>query len=254
MASTNSWLIFPKPNLQPKLRLFCFPYAGAGASVFYSWSNKLPSDIEVCAVQLPGRESRIAETPFTRLDPLIEALTPVLAPNLELPFAFFGHSVGALICFELACQLRRQKLPTPLHLFVSARRAPQIPLSQFPVHQLPEPAFVERIRHFSGTPWEVLQNPELMSLFLPILRADLAINETYVYQPEAPLSSSISAFGGFYDPEVTMEELDAWRDLTSSNFSLLMFPGDHFFIKSETNALLAAISEDLSRMIQSEHL
>lgn len=189
------------------------------------------------------------ESPFSRVEPLSEALAEIFLDHLELPFAFFGHSVGALISFELARKLRERQLPTPLHLFVSARRAPQIPKPKSPVHQLPDPAFVESVRRYSGTPQQVLQDPELRSLFLPILRADLAVDETYVYLPQAPLDCSISALGGLCDPEVNMEELEAWREQTTKKFTLFMFPGDHFFLKQYRDALLTVISQDLSPII-----
>ncbi len=256
MVTTNSnfWLTCPRPNPQARLRLFGFPYAGAGASIFRTWQNELLPDVEVCAVQLPGRETRLRESPFTHVSPLIETLAQVLPPYLDLPFAFFGHSMGALVSFELARQLRRQKVPSPLHLFVSGRRAPQVPNPYSPIHQLPDAAFVEELRRYNGTSQVVLQNSELRSLFLPILRADLAVNETYVYMPEAPLDCSISAFGGLQDGEASRKELAAWRDQTSRTFTLRMFPGDHFFLKRERDALLRVISQDLSRIATDQRL
>ncbi|MBE9169281.1 thioesterase [Pleurocapsales cyanobacterium LEGE 06147] len=248
MVTPNFWLTCPRPNPQAHLRLFCFPYAGAGASVFRSWSDELSLDVEVYAVQLPGRETRLRESPFTRISPLIETLAQVLLPYLDLPFAFFGHSMGALVSFELARQLRRQKSPSPLHLFVSSRRAPQLPNPYLSIHHLPDTALIEELHRYNGTPQAVLQDPELRSLFLPLLRADLAVIETYIYMSEAPLDCSISAFGGLQDREASRKELAAWRDQTSKTFTLRMFPGDHFFLKRERYALLRVISQDLRRI------
>ena len=245
MINTNPWINCPKPNPQARLRLFCFPYAGTGASTFRTWSDQLPPDIEVCPVQLPGREKRLSEPLFTHLSPLVKILALILLPYLDRPFAFFGHSMGALVSFELTRKLRHHKAPSPMHLFVSGRRAPQIPNPDPPIHQLPDNAFVGELRRYNGTPEAVLQNPELRSLFLPILRADLAINETYTYISEAPLDCPISAFGGLQDKEVSRKELDAWRDQTNTTFSLSMFPGDHFFLKREPDALWQAISQSL---------
>lgn len=242
---TNPWLIYPKPNPKAYLRLFCFPYAGGGASIFRAWSIQLPPDIEVCSVQLPGRESRLKEPLFTNLSPLIDTLTPALLPHLDRPFAFFGHSVGALICFEVARQLRRLQHKNPLHLFISGRRAPQLPALEPPSHQLADAEFLEELRRYNGTPGNVLQNVELMNLFLPILRADLAINETYIYEHEAPLDCSISVFGGLEDGKVSRDSLAAWSKQTDGTFNLRMFPGDHFFLKSQQEALLQAICQDL---------
>lgn len=250
MVTTNCWLTCPKPNPQAHLRLFCFPYAGAGASAFRSWVDKLSLlNVEVCAVQLPGRETRLRESPFTRISPLVEALARVLLPYLDLPFAFFGHSMGALVSFELARQLRRQQSPSPLHLFVSSRRAPQLPNPYSSIHHLPDAAFIKELYRYNGTPQAVLEDPELRLLFLPLLRADLAVNETHVYTPEAPLNCSISAFGGLEDREASRNELDAWRVQTSKTFTLRMFPGDHFFLKKERDALLQVISQDLRRIV-----
>ena len=123
---------------QTCFRLFCFPYAGGGASIFRTWPERLPPDIEVCAIQLPGREDRFGEPTFENLSSVIDVLADVLCPYTDFPFAFFGHSLGALISFELTRRLRRQKTPCPMQLFVSGHRAPQIPDPDPPIHQLPD--------------------------------------------------------------------------------------------------------------------
>ncbi len=146
-------------------------------------------------MQLPGRESRLRDPCFTGLEPLVQALPPYL----DMPYAFFGHSLGALIGFELARALVRESRPGPVHLFVSDHSAPQIQNPDPPIHQLPEPDFIKKLRHLNGTPGEVLQHAELMALLLPVLRADFAINETYVYIPGSLLDCPISAFGGLQD-------------------------------------------------------
>ncbi|MBW4636535.1 MAG: putative thioesterase [Iphinoe sp. HA4291-MV1] len=246
MKANNSWIIRSKSKHQlPLLRLFCIPYAGGHASIFHHWANQLPPNIEVCAIQLPGREKRLKEQPFTHLLPLIQSLAPVLLPDLDIPFAIFGHSTGALISFELARQLRHQKAPNPVYLFVSASRAPQLPITEPPIHQLPDAAFIEKLSRYQGTPEEILINPELMEIFLPTLRADLAINETYIYSHEPPIDYPISAFGGLQDKEVSRDDLAAWCDQTHSTFTLRMFPGNHFFLHSDHQALLSSISQDL---------
>ena len=245
MTAKTPWLACPRPNPQARLRLFCFPYAGAGASVFYPWSSQLPGDIELWAVQPPGRENRLREALLTRLSPLVQTLAPILNPYLDRPFVLFGHSVGALVSFALARELRRQNYPLPKHLFVSGRRAPQTPALRPPIHQLPDAAFVAELRRYNGTPEVILQNRELLELFLPILRADLAISETYSYVPEAPLNFPISAFGGLEDEGVSRDRLAAWEEQSDRGFTLQMFPGGHFFFKSKPEALLKAISQQL---------
>ncbi len=243
------WIVRPKPNPQAFLRLFCFPYAGGGASVFRAWPDDLPAGVEVCSVQLPGRESRLKEPLFTRLPPLVQTLARVLRSYMNMPFAFFGHSVGTLVSFELARELRRQSAPGPLYLFVAGRWAPQIPDPDPPIHQLPEPEFREELRRFNGTPELVLQHNELMSLLLPTLRADFEINETYAYTADEPLDCPIFAFGGLQDVKVSQEGLAAWRAHTRSNFKLRLFPGDHFFLHSARTLVLQALSQDLIQLL-----
>lgn len=244
----DTWIVRPQPNPQAHLRLFCFPFAGGSALAFRLWSNSLPKTIELCAVELPGRGKRLNEAAFTNIKPLVEALASALLPSFDKPFAFFGHSLGALVSFELARLLRRNYNFLPVHLFVSGRRAPQIPLKNPPIHNLPEPAFMEELRRLNGTPAAVLENAELMQLLLPILRADFAVNETYNYTNEPPLECPISAFGGLQDSEASCDELEAWAVQTSSSFSLQMFPGDHFFISSAQLLLLQSITQQLNTL------
>ncbi len=248
----NSWIPYSKPNSHLPLRLFCFPYAGAGASIFCPWTAQLAPDIEVVPVQLPGRENRLSEPLFTQISPLVEALSYHLLPYCDRPFALFGHSVGALVAFEFARYLRRHDYHQPLHLFISGREAPQLRPSSPPIHPLPDPEFIEKLRQYNGMPDTLLQNPELMALFIPILRADLAINENYNYYSEAPLNYPISAFAGLDDCEATQEEMAPWSQETCHQFTLNLVPGDHFFIKSQPLPILAAIFQKLTGVIKPE--
>ena len=241
----DSWIIRRKPNPQARLRLFCFPYAGGGVSIFRVWPDGLPTDVEVCAVQIPGRGTRLMELPFTRLSPLIHALAEALSPFFDKPFAFFGHSLGALMSFELARRLRRQYGVQPVCLFISADRAPQIPNRDPLTYNLPEGEFLTELRRLKGTPGELLEDEELMQIMLPVLRADFAVYETYEYSTEPPLNCPISAFGGLQDQRVSRGDLEAWRDQTTVSFSLRMFPGDHFFLNTAQPALLQALSQNL---------
>jgi medium-chain acyl-[acyl-carrier-protein] hydrolase len=207
----------------------------------------LPADVEVCPVQLPGRGTRLTEPPFTQLSRLVQALAEALFPLLDKPFAFFGHSLGALVSFELARQLRRQHGVgvQPVHLFVSADRAPQIPYRDLPIHSLPEGQFLVELRRLKGTPREALEDEELMQSMLPVLRADFAVYETYVFSTEPPLNCPISTYGGLQDHKVSRGDLEAWRDQTSVSFSLRMFPGDHFFLNTTQPVLLRVLSQEL---------
>lgn len=243
----DSLITCPKPIPQASLRLFCFPYAGASSLVFRSWSNSLPSSVEVCPIELPGRGTQMRLAPFSQLEPLVHCIACALLPHLDKPFGFFGHSMGALISFELTRLLRQKYGTIPVHLFLSGRRAPQILNSKPPIHNLPEPAFIEELRILNGTPEAVLENAELMQLLLPILRADFAVLETYVYTEQPPLACSITAFGGLQDQEVNLEEIEAWRQQTSGSFSLHMLPGDHFFINSHQLFLMEILAHELAR-------
>jgi medium-chain acyl-[acyl-carrier-protein] hydrolase len=244
-TALDSWIACRKPSPQARLRLFCFPYAGGGVSIFRAWSDGLPADVEVCPIQLPGRGTRLMEPPFARLSPLIQALAEALFPLLDIPFAFFGHSLGALISFELARQLRRQHAVQPVRLFISADRAPQIPNRDPAIHSLPEREFLVEVCRLNGTPRKVLEDDELRQIMLPLLRADFAVYETYGYSTEPPLNCPISAFGGLQDQRVNRGDLEAWREQTSSSFSLRMFPGDHFFLNTTQASLLGALSQEL---------
>jgi medium-chain acyl-[acyl-carrier-protein] hydrolase len=246
-----SWLVRSQGAEPAVLRLFCFPYAGGGASVFRKWSMALPDAVEICAVQLPGRETRLNERPFSCLMSLVEDMSESLLPYLDRPFAFFGHSVGALIAFELARRLRRREGLVPVHLFVSGSSAPQVPNVESPIHCLPETEFLNRLRRFNGTPPEVFEHRELMDLLTPVLRADFALRETYEYASEPPLSCPISAFGGVEDLDVPLPHIEAWRKETDRTFRLHEFPGDHFFIHAAQERVLERLSQTLKELVGS---
>jgi medium-chain acyl-[acyl-carrier-protein] hydrolase len=245
---SNPWVTCPEPQPQADFRLLCFPYAGGKASIFLSWPDGLPSTIEVCSVQLPGRGSRFSEPAFTNLRALIKTMAAPLLPYLDKPFALFGHSLGALIAFELARHLRRDYDLKPIQLFVSGCRAPQLGRLHPPMSALPESELIATLRRLTGTPEPVLQNAELMQLLTPILRADFTLTETYVYTAEAPLDCPISAFGGREDMLVSQDSLEAWNEQTGQAFKLRMLPGDHFFLNTAQSSLLQAIDEAIRRL------
>jgi medium-chain acyl-[acyl-carrier-protein] hydrolase len=225
--------------------LFCFPYAGGGSLAFRTWANDLSPSVAVCPANLPGRERRLSETPFTHTQSLVEAIAEAILPYLDMPFAFFGHSMGAIISFELARHLRRRGGPMPSHIFVSGRRAPQLKVKDSVTYNLPEAEFAEELRRLNGTPRAVLENAELMQLVIPLLRADFEVCQTYQYTDEPPLNCPISAFGGLQDQEVSSEMVEAWREQTNGPFRMWMLPGDHFFINSAQPHLLRILSQQL---------
>jgi medium-chain acyl-[acyl-carrier-protein] hydrolase len=246
----DHWVTCPRPNPTAHLRLFFFPYAGAGSTSYYAWSHLFPLEIEPYLVHLPGRDKRIKEPPFMECVPLAESLALGLLPFLDKPFSFFGHSMGGLVCFEVARQLRRRYSLLPVHLFASGRLPPHLPDSRPKLHLLPEMEFLSAIQvRYGALPQVVLEDQELLKLFLSILRADLTLVENYQYIDEAALECSVTVFGGLQDDTVTHEELLAWREQTNAQFDVKMLPGDHFFVQGSRLKIAQAINEDLGRFI-----
>jgi medium-chain acyl-[acyl-carrier-protein] hydrolase len=244
LTATDRWFPFLRPRPGAEVRLFCFPYAGGGASVFRDWAGRLPGHVEVCPVQLPGRETRFREPAFTRLAPLVEALAKSLPPKLDRPFAFFGHSMGALVAFELGRRLQRDHGLQPTRLFVSGCAAPQSRAPGKTIHALPTAEFREELHRLNGTPAAILDNDELMELLLPTLRADCSLCETYTYVAGPILTFPITALGGLGDDTVSRQDLDAWGEQTTGPFRLLLLPGDHFFLNSARPLLIHALAQD----------
>jgi medium-chain acyl-[acyl-carrier-protein] hydrolase len=226
------------------LRLYCFPYAGGSAQVFRGWQRHFAPQASLSLAHLPGRAARIGEPAFKKHKPLVTALADAMIPELPRAFAFWGHSMGALISFELARELRRRGQPAPLALFLSGRGAPQVPDPDPPTFNLPDPEFVAELRRLNGTPKQLLDNPELKEFFLPTIRADFELVETYEYEPEPPLTCPICAYGSLQDPTVPATNLKAWQKQTSGAFKVRMFPGDHFYIHASTD-LLHALRRDV---------
>jgi medium-chain acyl-[acyl-carrier-protein] hydrolase len=245
----NGWALYPSRNPNARLRLFCFPYAGGGATIYSAWPRFLPPEVEVVAVQPPGREARIGEKAYGDLAQLVDAMHPQLLPHLDKPFAFYGHSNGGLMAFELARTLRRTGGPMPRHLFVGGRPAPQLDVEEEKIHALPHDEFLAALRRFAGTPEEILQNQEIMELIEPLLRADFSLGETYAYTPEPPLDLPVSAYGGVRDEEVDPDEVEAWREQTSAGFQVTMFEGDHFFVNGNRAEVLREISQELRPLL-----
>ena len=241
----DTWFAYRHLNPQARLRLFCFPYAGGSASIFANWSSFLPAWVEVCPIQLPGRENRINETPLKRLSALVDRLVEALLPVSDLPFTFFGHSMGALISFELARRLRQRDLPLPCQLFISGCGAPQVHVSEPPVYHLPKEEFIAAVKRLNGTPEEVWRHEELVKILLPYLRADFEMIDTYIYQPDLPLPMPFTVYGGQQDQKVQPERLGAWSEQTTKACVLRIFPGDHFFVHSSRQQLLTTLSQEL---------
>ena len=251
-SPSGPWFVCTRPRSGPDLRLFCFPHAGGGASIYRAWPSQVAAALEVVAVQLPGRESRLKEPLVDSLAPLVTALADVMAPYTNAPYAFLGHSFGALLSFELIRELRRRGSSMPVCLFASGRQAPRIPEPDPPLHRLPEPDFARAVHNrYNGIPQFIFDEPELLRLLLPALRADLSMAETYAYGDEAPLDCAISVFGGTLDHRLAKADLDAWRDETTAGCSVRLFPGGHFFLEHAQAQVLGAVSEEVQRRLAS---
>jgi medium-chain acyl-[acyl-carrier-protein] hydrolase len=243
-SSPDAWVLRYRPNDQARLRLFCFPYAGGRASIFRPWLDALPSEIELCSIQLPGREQRLSEPPYTRLALLVQELTGAIAPYLDRPFAFYGHSMGALVSFEVARQLRKHYDRHPMALHLAAFRAPQLPNPNIKIYHLPTEVFKVVLRA-DGIPETILQNEELMQLMLPTLRADYEVCDTYEYHEEPPLACPFFLYGGLEDIRVRETDLVGWPVHTSGLCHLSMLPGSHLFLHTAQDLLLTEISQSL---------
>jgi len=244
--STNPWLLARVVNAHARLNLICFPYAGGSAQLFNSWQTGLVTgEIQVYAVQYPGRGSRLREPAFTDYKALVDAFMPNLLPILNKPFALFGHSMGAIIAFEVARRLQAQHGLRPERLIISGRRAPQIPRTGRTTYNLPDEEFKDELRRLNGTPREVLDHPELMELMLGIIRADFTLTQTYNYLPGPQLGCPMSVYGGLQDTDISREQLEGWCEHTSKGCTLRMFDGNHFFIVSDQAGVLRTIREQL---------
>lgn len=231
----------------PRFRLFCFPFAGAGASVYSTWRHLFDREVEVVSVLLPGREERLREPAFDRVEPLLQELEVALRDYLDLPYAFYGHSMGAHVAFYLTRRFRERRLRPPVHLFVGACRAPQLK-SRYPMlAQLPPDEFLREIgKRYNGIPPLILQNSEMLRVLLPTLRADFSVFEQTCYVDESPLESPISAYRGNADDVVSREEMEAWAAQTCGRFRYIEIPGTHFFLRSSPGSLVQLLTSELT--------
>lgn len=238
----NNWVVCRQPNKNARLRLFCFHHLGGSASTYRNWSKKLPSEIEVCAIQLPGRENFTLTKPITNFVQMTQKLVEALIPYLDKPFAFYGHSMGALIAFEIAYLLQKQYELEPVHLFVGGLWAPHTATSAFK-----REFCLEEILNFLEIPQILRNNKKFMDKLMPIFRADFQLLESYTYSLKEPLNCPIFAFGGMQDSLVSKDELSQWCQYTYNLFTLEMLAGQHMFLIKSQASLLKAISQKLIR-------
>ncbi|MFC4517280.1 thioesterase II family protein [Streptomyces ehimensis] len=241
----SRWFPFHHSVPDAEVQLFCLPWAGQGASAYRAWQDELGPTVEVIAVQLPGRETRFDEPPLSAVDAIVEGLTGPLLARADRPFALFGHSMGALLAFEIAHEAVRRGSP-PVQLIVSGLEAAhdRTPV-QGTTHELPEPELLEHLLKLGGIPSEGHQYPELVSLFLPTLRADLAVGETYRYRARPLLPVPITALAGRDDPMVDHRRLAGWSQLTCKEAQTYVLPGEHFYLDVERRAVLDIVGSVL---------
>ncbi|KUJ69433.1 gramicidin dehydrogenase [Streptomyces albus subsp. albus] len=236
-------LLGESPGPQDGLRLFCFPYAGGNAASYRGLRRAAPGHLRVCPVELPGRGRRRGEEPLTSMGSLVASLADGLQDFLDRPFALLGHSLGGLVAYELAAELRERGAPAPAHLFLSAVAAPQLTRTRRPLRTAAE-AKAELLA-MGGTPPEVLANEEIMTLALPVLRADFAVLAGYRHRPRPPLALPLTVFGGRSDEVAPPEVLSGWREHSDRPVTTRLFPGGHFFLHTAAAEVVRAVEHGL---------
>jgi len=226
-------------------QLFCFPHAGGGPSFFRQWCAALRPEIAVRRVLLPGREWRLEEPPFRRIGELVEPLCAALEPYLGQPYALFGHSMGAVVAYEVARRLSGVGTAGPTCLIVSGRRAPMLAGNRRPLSRSPDDEFLDEVVRLNGIPPEVLDESELISMLLPTLRADYELAETYRPLHGGRVDCPVIAYLSTSDPEINYDEMFGWREVTTAEFTMRVFPGDHFYLRGGRPDVVNAVREDL---------
>jgi medium-chain acyl-[acyl-carrier-protein] hydrolase len=239
------WFEYLSREKSPDLRLFCFPYAGGSAEIYRHWQKWFPPNISICLVYLPGRGKRMRESAFTRVSALVGAIADRMGSEIRAPYALYGHSMGALVSFELSWELIRRYGIGPQHLFVSGHNAPKWPRTRPITFNLPDDDFLLRLKQLNGTPRDVLENPDLMELFSGILRADFEMVETYEYQHRGRLNCPITVYSGLEDQDVSLEACHGWSDQTTSRCRIRMLNGDHFFIRDPKSEFASVFRNDV---------
>lgn len=257
--SHGTWFVTPSPSQMPhgqyrprtahsphggpQLRLIAFPYAGGSASVYRGWPPRLGGAVELLALQLPGRGARFAEPPIADFSHLVRAVADALQARPQtLPTAFFGHSLGALLAFEVACELAARGAPQPQMLLLSGRAAPSSGLPAVLRECLTDADFIDELQRLQGTPREVLDAPDLLALLMPTIRADFALLHSWRARPAAVWDGPIVALAGRRDPHVPLAAVDAWAEHAGGRFERLDYPGGHFFLHEQEREVVRDVA------------
>jgi surfactin synthase thioesterase subunit len=249
MAAGSGELVAETPYLwrvrrvSARHRLICFPHAGAGATAYADWPSLLPPEIELVAVQLPGRQNRIGEEPPTEVASLVRTLTYALRPVLGGAFSFFGHSGGASLAFEVARNLLTRGMPQPEQLFLASEMAPEHAARRRWLHELPDEELGEEVIRLGGVNPEVAGNPMALAELLAPVRADFRLWERYRPLPGPLLGSAITVLVGDVDPVISQRGAAAWESRTTGVFDLRTFPGGHFFFHHAPGELVEFIGQ-----------
>ena len=244
--SRDKWFFCLKPKPLASMRLFCFPFGGGGASVFHSWPDAMGDEIEVRALQLPGREGRFNEPREKDLSKLIMDIVRALEAYQDKPFAILGYSLGSLLAFEVSRELRRQNLQIPVHLYMAAYGAPQSPPSHPPISPLGDTEFIEKVEYYYEPGGEAWNNLELREFLLPLLKDDITLAESYVYREDAPLNCPIDVFAGDSDRATPVETTHCWSEQTINELNHHLFEGGHFFLDNMANEMQSLVSHSLN--------
>ena len=237
----SEWFIRPQPKLAPAARLICLPYAGGSAATYVPWAKSLPAEVELIALQPPGRGSRMNEAPHAQMQPLVAELMRVFPRITERPYVLFGHSLGSRVAFEVTLQCQLKGMPLPARFIASGSRAPHLTKRELPIHDLPDAQFVEALRDLDGTPEEILNNSELIQWLLPLLRADFRIADQHL-APRIPLNCPLTVLAGTEDETVSPSEVEAWRELAAGDFAIHWVAGGHFFVEHNREWVLETVN------------
>jgi surfactin synthase thioesterase subunit len=235
-----------------KIKLFLFPYAGGAAASYNQWRQFLDPTIEYRSIELAARGRRMREPNYNTIDDAVEDVFNIIKNELSQgPYALFGHSMGSMIAFELAYKIKKNNLPMPIHIFFSGRAAPQIPRDKKrTLHHLADEEFKKQLLEMGGTPKEFFDHPELLEVFLPLLKGDFRLTETYIHpKKDAPLDVDMTVFSGKQDEDST-EEVEAWRVHAGRNCDIHYFEGGHFFIHDEPKQVVDIVNNAIRKAVQ----